>query len=327
MEKYEYNYFEKMWNIFQCIKCFKAYEHGKLVSRDLCSSFLDELNIPVKNLGYFEVKEDLIFEKAMNKIFGFDCQKYLLKRIDDYESETFSKSFHLLCFPYHKQIIENLIIYSTPHLNDYKKKSVGINLQITLDAFNIKQAELDRKLGQNGAAAKLLNKGTANPRKEKVEDIVQALNTLIGEKLVEQSDNISAENFTPLSEAYYDQSLPEIRLAWILDDKNIPFYQYYENHLFSADDLYYGRISYKGKDKDYSNLEEKWLEQRYQKLRPEEKRLIYNTIYELIWSEWERQLQNLYKKFIKKNSLFDNNKSNQERILTPQEYFLSMPAK
>lgn len=309
-ELYDYFYLEKMWNVVRSIHEFNYFNNNK---KSPCIptwySVINEINnmsirknkprlkTPhgIKDTVELSDREKNVFLKYLkNKkiTIHFKPIKYT------YSDKDFFTAYSMLKKESHKEIIINLLDISLEKEIE-NNFNFARNLQVTLDAFDITQAELDKEVNLEHAVAKLLNKGTRDVKKN-APIIIDKLNYLILQKISNSKDVVFPKD--GYTDDMFSQKAMNDALNDVCEDE-LAIDKFYEEYPFKNEDLQKGRITY-----DYTSKEltEKYLRleldtqcEKFKTLKTAEKKMIYNLIYELKYYEYKYTLQNLHFNFKK----------------------------
>lgn len=341
--KYDLDYLEKMWNtvvLYYELKTYNPNDGAYIQNKyPLWHDVLEQINSQREKLGKKEIatarkeaakkgKYNLDISEseentqidyyAFNKeieLYDKDIsilKKYIPHQIIPYILKSFSgeipynelkQYYKQLRNSAHRNLIENTILSSTTYVPE-KEKFGAKHIQITLDAFDIKQAEVDNKIGEY-KISKLLskNKLTQNVNINTLEQCANAINSILNERY----ENVNIED-SILKENYEDSKISEIEFEYIFNDKESPVphsFSFYKKHPITVDDLAYGRIEYMKDDKYQKYSHDWWLAKSYKDLNLLERKMIYNVIYELYYIEWQMRVKQEYRKFVESIPNYD----------------------
>ncbi len=313
-QEYDIYYFSKMWKVvvsynqYQNYKKTNAFEPYKRAGVIL-ESFNSISDIEI-NATLYESKYESVNKKSkLTKEIWRDIKNYLTEDAYDlvlkpyyhlYNEKHFLKAYALLQDSCNKEIIESLIISNTDSFT-INQLYCAKNIQLTLDAFGIAQSEVDKKINiqsndekaQTSPVAKLLYKETRDVNFSTLEAIAKAVNEILENK--RRND----DSCTILKKDYFDTVFSDIQYCYknnVDSQMPKPTYEFYksENHPITLQDLERGRMVYVGTDKDildkYSKYENDFLAQRYKAMKPLERKMIFDFIYELVYCEYKKLL-------------------------------------
>lgn len=343
---YDISYFRKMWKLVNSIISFSSNETSSATNRDTTSLYElfsqitssrekkaeeekkaqrrkgkaeNELTISKENqiINFSHVSEAELYEPdilLIKKYVGKVYSKLLLKPIPDkHNTQNFCTAYSLLKLEKDKTLVNTLIreSLSEDDITAIVDINVSKNLKTIFDILSISPSDMDKvleiHLNKKGITAKFLSKKSRDVGYTTLEYIAQEL-----------TSRFINTNTLELKNGYIDSKRSNAEMDIIFDkiDHTKSCKEYYETYPITPDDLMYGR--FRKVDDAESDSELEILSLYYKKLKPLERKMIYNLIYELTYNEYKIALERYRNQFKKNLPEIDN-----KEIHSPVNYFRS----
>lgn len=360
--QYDFSYFYRMWDVIRPLKNLSVYlKSQKNIDIGTANGLLDDINnsrekradeekrqqrkkgkkeieltVSEENIhldfSLLDISVITLYEndkRVIKKRVGESYTNLLLKPIPDrYTIDDFISAYSLLKSSISTEIVKNIIqssltkeeidninfanvsknlkiifeIFDDKNNNTSKDKKVKNNLKISIDKA------LYERLGKKGILSKILTKSTCEVNSTTVKMIADELNSILSTKPLE------------LKSGYIDSKRYEAELNELFENVNYAesSMNYYRDFPITENDLYYGRF----KKVDDNSSESRSLALCYKKLKPLERKMIYNLIYELLYYDYNLLLNSRRKQFM--HNMPDINK---KEINSPLDYYMSYAGK